>query len=126
MYPPKQTQPLDELVTESWSRDIPEPGVRDIHGVGASRLQIDEKSYWQIAVHAMEFVREDPLETELREKIAQALRTLEGVTRAAEEDRETWLVFGEPSGQALVEAVSRAIDAYANEIAVVVRGLTSA
>ena len=43
--------------------------------------------YWNVVIWVAEFLREDPLETELRGRIASALGAVDGV---AEEDREVW------------------------------------
>jgi hypothetical protein len=51
--------------------------------------------YWNVVIWVAEFLREDPLETELRGRIASALGAVDGV---AEEDREVWYVTGESSG----------------------------
>jgi len=58
----------------------------------------------------MEYVSEDPLESELRERITTALRDITGVTSADEQDRETYFVTGTPSGKALIEAIARVVD----------------
>jgi len=46
----------------------------------------------------MEFVRDDPLETDMRRRIAAALRAVKGGVMTDEEDREVWLVTGTASG----------------------------
>jgi hypothetical protein len=61
----------------------------------------------------MEFVREKPLEGDLRRAIASQLSSVAGVTAVAEEDREVWVVEGTPSGRDLVEAAGRALDSLA-------------
>ena len=72
-------------------------------------------SGWQVAVAVMEFVREDPLESELRRRIPVALRSVEGVETAEEYDRELWFVTGTPSGEALVRAVAEVVDDLADQ-----------
>jgi len=52
--------------------------------------RIDEIDGWQVTVWVMEFVREDPLEDEYRQRMARTLRAVSGVTSAEEQDRETW------------------------------------
>jgi hypothetical protein len=60
-----------------------------------------------------EFLREDPLERELREAMAAALQGVPGTTDVEEEDREIWHVEGEPSGAALVRAAAVVVDGLA-------------
>lgn len=95
---------------EAWERLTDDPEVR---GVGSTR--IDEIGGWQVTVWVMEFVREDPLETELRQRIGAALRAAEGVVTVDEEDREVWFVTGTPSGKELTEAAARVVDELAGE-----------
>jgi hypothetical protein len=70
----------------------------------------------------MEFVREEPLESELRRRIAAALRSVEGVETAEEMDREVWFVTGTPSGEAMVRAVAAVVDDLADLARVYVEG----
>jgi hypothetical protein len=98
---------LDEGVEESWERSVDDP---DIRGVDAARITFGEEPYWQVAVAVAEFLRADPLETELRQRIAAALRAVGGIEAVGEEDREVWLVTGTPSGEALVGAAAQVVD----------------
>jgi hypothetical protein len=68
-------------------------------------------------------VREEPLEREMREAIDAALRGVPGVKDVAEEDREVWVVAGDPSGEALVRAAAEAIDALQAKIRAHVQSL---
>jgi hypothetical protein len=95
---------------EAWERLTDDPAVR---GVEAAR--IDEIGGWQVTVSVMEFLREDPLEAELRRRIAAALRAVDGVATADEQDREIWFVTGTPSGKALTQAAAQVIDDLADE-----------
>lgn len=101
----QQVQPLDSAIAEEWLRKTGEP---DLRAVSAAKLR--EGPWWSVSVWAMEFVRTDPLETELRRRIAEALETVPGVTGVEEEDREVWTVTGSPTGRALVEAVAQVVD----------------
>lgn len=83
-------------VDEAWVRVT---GDWDVRGVEAGR--IDFAGGWNVTVSVMEFVREDPLESELRPRIAAALRSVGGVETAEEMDREVWFVTGTPSSDAL-------------------------
>jgi hypothetical protein len=73
-------------------------------------------------VSAAEFVCEEPFESEFHARIDAALRSVDGVSDVAEEDREVWLVAGTPDGQALVHAVAEALDAMASSIRAAIDG----
>ena len=107
----RQIEPEDDEIQEEWLRETDEP---DIGNVGASR--VDDIGGWQVDVWAMEFVRSNPLESELRLRVLSALRSVGGVTSADEQDRETWFVTGRPSGRALVGAAARIVDDLADRI----------
>jgi hypothetical protein len=97
---------------ESWERDI-EVDDGEVRSVEANR--IDFQGGWNVTVSVMEFVREGPLEGELRRRIAAALRLAEGVETADEMDSEVWFVTGSPSGEALVRAVGEVLDGLAEQ-----------
>lgn len=103
---------------EGWDRLADD----DVRGVEAIKVG-DGEWPWQVIVAVAEFVRDDPLETELRERMASALRAVPGVTDVAEEDREVWIVDGEPSGEALVRAAARVVDDLASRARVFMDGL---
>ena len=98
---------LDEHCAESWERSTDDP---DIHGVDASMITLGEQPYWSVAVAVAEFLRDDPLETELRQQMVAALEAVDGAGSVWEEDREVWGVTGTPSGEALVRAASGVVD----------------
>ncbi|GGQ00394.1 hypothetical protein BKA00_005559 [Actinomadura coerulea] len=104
----QQVQPLDSGIAEEWLRKTDDP---DLRAVSASKLRA--APLWSVSVWVMEFVRTDPLESELRRRIADALSAVDGVTSVEEEDREVWTVTGTPTGRALVEAVAQVVDAMA-------------
>lgn len=85
----------------------------DLRGVLASRYSADS---WGVGVHVAEFVREEPLESELRTGVDAALRAVPGVRTVDEEDREVWFVTGDASGEALVRAVSEVVDRLAPRV----------
>jgi hypothetical protein len=95
----------DPAIIEEWLRETDEPNIR-----GVSACRIEDTGSWQVTVCAMEFVRGDPLETELRQRVITALRTVGGVTGAQEQDRETWFLTGNPSGRALILAAAEVVD----------------
>jgi hypothetical protein len=103
----------DEENVEEWSRVTDEV---DLFGVEAVRTESQGPWQWTVLVSAMEFVREEPLESQLRTAIEGALRTVTGVKKVQEEDREVWIIDGAPIGPSLVEAVAIAIDGYAAEL----------
>lgn len=105
----RQIEPEDDEIQEEWIREA-EPG----RTVSANR--VDEIGGWQVAIWAMEFVRSDPLETELRQQILTALRSVKGVSTAEEQDREQWFVIGTPAGRDLVAAAARVVDELADRI----------
>jgi hypothetical protein len=98
---------LEEDCTESWERLTDDP---DIRGVDASMITLGEQPYWSVGVAVAEFLREDPLEAELRQDMAAALQAVDGVESVWEEDREVWGVTGAPSGEALVRAAAGVVD----------------
>jgi hypothetical protein len=98
---------LEEDCAESWERLTDDP---DIRGVGASMITLGEQPYWSVGVAVAEFLREDPLEAELRQQMAAALQAVDGVDSVWEEDREVWGVTGSASGEALVRAAAGVVD----------------
>ena len=103
----RRIQPEDPEVAEEWLRETDD---RDLRAVSACK--IDSLGGWQVSVWVMEFIRSDPLESEFRRRITNALL---GVTGAEEEDREMWFVTGTPSGESLVEAVALVVDDLADQ-----------
>ena len=113
-YPPQSMDgdirrvPDDEVDgEEAWERLTDDP---DVRGVEAVKLEASGDWAWQVGVFVAEFVRDDPLEDELRQGMDTALRAVPGVTDVAEEDREVWIVDGAPAGEALVRAAAAVVD----------------
>ena len=104
----ERIKPIDEEILEEWGRVTSEP---DLLGVGAVRIPDDDWP-WQVEVSVMEFIRAEPLESELAAAISEALSAVPGVTKAAREDREKWVVKGDADGPALVRAASTAVDRF--------------
>ena len=113
----RRVQVDDVNVAEAWERETDDEGVR---GVGADLIGF--AGGWNVTVSVMEFIREGPLEGELRRRIAAALRSVEGVETAEEMDREVWFVTGAPAGEALVRAVARVVDDLADRTRPYVHG----
>jgi hypothetical protein len=117
----RQVTPEDSEVAESWARVVPQREV-DALGVDAARFDGETEWAWQVGVNAMEFIRADPLESEVRSAFAGALRSVPGVRQAEEEDREVWIVDGDPSGEDLVRAVAEAMAPFEARIRAVALG----
>jgi hypothetical protein len=107
----RQIQPQDPEIQEEWLLETDLPGF-----IAVEACRVDEIGGWLVAVGVMEYVNEDPLESELRLRITTALGNVTGVTSADEHDREQWFVTGVPSGKALIEATVRAIDDFDERI----------
>jgi hypothetical protein len=99
----RQTRPQGQ--GEEWVRWTDEPEIRGVTAFTDVRFE-----GWFVSVYPMEFVHDDPLEVELRERIDAALRRVSGVTHVEEHDREKWFVTGNPSGEALAVAVAAVVD----------------
>lgn len=87
----------------SWELVTPDD---EVSGVSANSYQADE---WEVWVAAAEFVRSEPLESELQDGVTQALAEVAGVTVAFSEDRETWIVKGTAGGPSLVLAAGSVV-----------------
>lgn len=110
----ERVDPLEDGHAECWERRV-EPF--HINYVDALRFAKPLGGWrWMVGVAAMEFVRDDPLESELRTELAARLGAVPGVTAVREEDNEAWVVSGSPSGAALVEAAAAAIDRFADRV----------
>lgn len=104
--------PPDESdVDELWQRLTDEPEIRGIEA-WADR----EFEGWCVEVSAQEFIRQEPLGAELRQRMQAALRAVEGVTEVDPHDNESWLVNGKPSGQELTKAAAEVVDGLADQL----------
>lgn len=101
-------EPMDEGVHEEWCRVTLDTDLRFVSATGLSTGDVQ----WQVSVSVMEFVREDPLESELVSAITNALAQVAGVENAFAEDREVWAIEGTPEGPALVRAAAEVVDAF--------------
>ena len=104
----EKIEPADEEILEEWGRVTDDP---DLLGVGA--VQMSEGDWpWQVSVSVMEFVRDEPLVSELPAAVTAALAAVPGVSEAAHEDRETWVVKGDVDGPSLVRAAAAVVDLF--------------
>jgi hypothetical protein len=91
---PRQRIPLmDESNAEEWERLTDDP---DLGGVEACRSEDDG---WRVTLGVAEFVRREPLESELVAGVEAAIRSVPGVTGVWHEDREQWVARGTPSSR---------------------------
>jgi hypothetical protein len=75
---------------EAWERTTT---TADMRSVWAHKTSLPDWT-WEITVAALEFVREDPLESRLRGALRTALQAVPGATAVSEEHRETLQVAG--------------------------------
>jgi hypothetical protein len=99
---------------EDWERLTDEP---DVRGVEATRGR-DPEWPWSVGVYAMESVRDELLEGDVRHAMIVELWSVPGVTGVLDQDREVWIVGGEPSGDDLLGAAAKVVDAFADRIRV--------
>jgi hypothetical protein len=64
----------------------------DVRGVDVVHTEDEGRWTWQVFVNVAGFLREEPLESEMRAAVAAAISSVAGVTEAAEEDREVWIL----------------------------------
>ena len=96
---------------EAWIRDV-DGRDSDVLGVIANKSDATRWP-WRVIVQVLEFVRDEPLETDLARLVTTALAGVDGVTQVKRDDREAWAVDGTPEGYELVEAVSIVVDGLA-------------
>lgn len=106
-----QHTPPDHLRgDERWHRPTDDPGIGEVEVI---RSMANGPWQWTVVVSVMELIREDPLETDIRQAMIAELRAVPGVVRASEDDREVWIVDGSPSGEMLTQAAANVIDRFA-------------
>jgi len=111
--------PDDEVDgAEGSERMTDQPELRNVEA-------IREDTNWQVHVWVAEYVREEPLESELHDRMTTALQAVPGVTLVVQEDREVWSVDGTPAGDVLLQAAADVVDDLADRAAVFVYGETS-
>ena len=117
----KQVDPSDDEILEEWVRSIED----EVLGAGCSRSE-DEDWPWRVEVCVMEFIRPEPLQTELADAISAALRRVPGVRDAQHEDREAWVVAGSATGPDLLQAVAEVLDQFASKARLAIKGSAGA
>jgi hypothetical protein len=98
----------DAELQEEWVRETDD---QDVRGVGAWKPYDDD---WRVVLSVAEFLREEPLESEMRRSMRSALTQVQGVREVIEEDREQWIAVGSPNGIDLVRAAAYVVDALAD------------
>jgi hypothetical protein len=116
---PERIASEDSEIFEEWLRPINDVATQ----VNVVRIEDSGPWQWQIYVGAMEFVREPPLETDIREAMRAALEKVPGVTQVEEEDTEKWIVDGEPTGEALAIAAAAVVDSLADRTRAYIQSL---
>ncbi len=105
----RQIEPLDSELLEEWERVTDD---EDVLGVSAAKTN-RPKWTWQVFIAVAEFVREEPLESTLVDRVTSVLGQVEGVKSVVREDREVWAIEGDAGGEGLVRAASTAVDSLA-------------
>lgn len=113
----KRIDPMDDAIIEEWTRVIKN---EDILGVSASKYADGD---WHVFINVAEFIREEPLESKLHQRITDSLAGIDGVVEVIHEDREVWLVRGDVTGEALVRSSSAALNELHEELATTVDSL---
>ena len=101
----EQVTPEDDAILEEWSRVTDD---EDVLGVGTHRTA-DDEWYWIVFVNVAEFIRTEPLQSQLAIAITRALEKAPGVNKVVREDREVWLLEGDTSGEELIRACAKAL-----------------
>lgn len=88
---------------QSWLRSADDPA----RGV---EVNLFADGTLTVFVSAAEFIRADPLESELRSAVDEAVRIVPGVDDVYEEDRELWVITGTPDPEQVLQSVGEAVD----------------
>lgn len=99
--------PEDGEIEAEWYRDV---GDDELRGVSVYQPRGDD---WRVVVGMAEFIRGQPLESELRRGVDAALRSVPGVSSVWEEDREVWIAQGSAQAESLIRAVVDVVDGLA-------------
>ena len=102
----EQVTPIDEEIEQEWVRNSDD----EFRSIGAHK---PHDYVWQVTIGLAEFLREEPLESEMRREMDRVLRAVSGVSNVIEGDREVWDVAGSPTGEDLVRAAAGVVDGIA-------------
>jgi hypothetical protein len=116
----RQATPPDEEMSEYWERSP--DGETYFRGVEVYTGEFLE-GYWKVVIPAQEYFREDTLGLELRRRLQVSLSAVPGVAEVEEQDNETWLVTGSPSGEGLCRAAANVLDELADRMRNAFQGL---
>ena len=109
----RQATPPDEEMSEYWER-LPDD---DVHLRGVEAYTSESiGGYWQVALFAGEYFRDDALGRELDQRLVSALLAVPGATNASRTNWESWDVSGTPSGEALCRAAADVVDELADRM----------
>ena len=114
----EQTEPDDET-SQFWTIDVED----EAQHVTAARYVDQPQWPWAVNVPVLEFIRDEPLESDLTEALIRALKKVWWVRKVEHEDRETFIIAGRPSGRALVNAVSKVLDEFSARIGAALAGM---
>lgn len=98
-----------EDISHAWTRSL---DLDELTAVDALQLRGEREWPWQVIVPVAEFIRADPLQSELFNAITGALQKVRGVRTAVHDDREVWVISGRTRGKALVAAVGAVLDQF--------------
>jgi hypothetical protein len=109
----RQTTAPGGEISECWER-IPDDEAH-LRSVG---VYTEESlgGYWQVALSAGEYFRDNALGRELDHRLVSALLAVPGVTSASRANWESWDVTGTPSGETLCRAAAWIVDELADRM----------
>lgn len=96
---------------EQWER-IPDDELRWVEAI-----RDGGDGTWQVIISLAQIPLDDePIRSDVRGGIANALRAVPGVESVAEEDQEVWVVVGNPMGDELVRAAATLVDTLVDRV----------
>jgi hypothetical protein len=97
---------------ETWVRVSPEPQLRFVEA-----RKNDSGGGWSVSVAAIKFLRpQHAAYRELQQAIADAIKSVPGVSEVEHEVDESWWASGSPSGEDLARAVAHVLDHHADRL----------
>ena len=99
--------PAEFAIDEQWAR-LPDDQLRWVEAIRDGNDGI-----WQVVISLAQIpLWDEPLRSDVRGGIADALRRVPGVATVDEGDQEVWVVSGNPGGDELVRAAATVVDAF--------------